>query len=191
MKNSLVALFFLHFCAIFSMNNIDDSDKALKLRVVSKKENSEYPMYKSPTILITTHAKHPDFIFSELKKYPVQDLFNFHYAQYNNLLHCLVEGLVDKKDSVENFAQLINDYKRIFKWLVSIGFNINEVNDHHNTPLVLAYSAEDHSVQPLINFLEHDLQAKTTYFSLAPEMRFCKNVLWEFFTCQWCKQKHS
>lgn len=199
-NDALTVLFFLHFCTIFSMDDeafklrISDSDKALKLRTFIKKEESEHPLCKLPTTLITEHAKHPEFILTQLQKYPVQDLLDFHYTAYNNIFHCIVETIVQKKDSIENFEQLIKDYKPLFKWLVSMGLNINEVNDHHNSPLVIAYIAQnqhDQKLNTLIHFLENELDAKPSYFSIAPEMRFCKKLLWEFITCRCCKQKYS
>ena len=162
-------------------------------------ENFEDTMYKSPQELISNYIQYPVFIDKELKKYPKSELLQLRYGPYNNLLHCVIAALTHQKDSLEDFEQLIENYKPILTWLTEIGLDINEVNDEHATPLILAYRAQiivdfkeqGNKTQSLIDFLENDLHGHPTYTSLAPQLRFCKKILWEFFTCKFCKHKYS
>ncbi len=195
--NKLYALLlFLLFIPIFGMDQQD-----LPEFTYIRFEDSKYPMYESPGQLIDNHIQYPTFIQIQLKKYRIQQLLNFRQLySHNNLLHCIIKNLAEKKESLENFSDLIEEYKPILTWLVSIGLDVNEVNDNRTTPLMFVYRAQTivdfqekgNKIQSLIDYLEHDLHAKPTYLSLDPEIRLCNNFLWKLFTCQCCKkQKYS
>jgi hypothetical protein len=146
------------------------------------------PLYESPGQLIEHHIQSPTFIHNQLEKYPAQQLLTFRYFQHNNLLHILVKTLNQRKDSLENFDQLISEYKPVFECLVRKGLDINEVNDDRKTPFILMVKAQDKRLKPLENFLTDKLGAHLTYVSIAPELRF----FWNIITCNSCrKPKYS
>ena len=139
---------------------------------------------------------HAAGIKRELDKYEAKTLRSYHYGPHNNLLHCLVENLIAQRHA-SSFNNLIERYKPIFRTLVyENGLDVNEVNDYHMTPLMIAYTKQktknvemSDKVSLLTNFLERQLHANPTYFSIAPELRILKRCAWEFITCQWCTYK--
>ncbi len=145
---------------------------------------------------IQHHIFHPKSIKRELDKLPAKTLRSYHYGPHNGLIHCIVENLVAQKHA-SSFDNLIERYKPLLRTLVyENGLEVNDVNDHHETPLTIAYKAYriknreiGNKVSPLINFLETQLHADPDYWSTAPELRELKKIAWEFITCQSCRYK--
>ena len=58
----------------------------------------------------------------------MQQLQGFRDTAHNNLLHCIIKTLTEKKDYFENFNDAINAYKPLITYLGSVNQILSEPN---------------------------------------------------------------
>ena len=60
----------------------------------------------------------------------------------------------------------------------------------YKSQVIVDFKEQGNRIQPLIDFLEKELDANPSYFSLMPELRLCTRFLWNIITCKCCKYTH-
>jgi hypothetical protein len=136
--------------------------------------------------IIRDNITQPSNAIKLLEDFSTEELRNYRAHGHNNLMHIAIEEL-NRYKYAQNYEQLQNDCKPLIRYLAKSGIDVNEANDNHDTPCLLAYKYDvnDDFVE---NFLEPELRAKPSYFSLQPEIRALKKMVTDLCCCS-CKRK--
>lgn len=137
--------------------------------------------------IIRHNIQNPVQIIESLQRHPSVLLRDYTETGHNNLFHITIEALLSRK-GLPNYPQLIESCKPLLTYLDNLGVSINEMNDDHNTPLFLVYYDRNQN-NALEQFLEFELHGNPTQFSIKPEIRALKRII--FQTCCGCFMRKS
>lgn len=151
-----------------------------------------------PAQIIQQNILQPVRAMKRLGNFRTSALTNYHDESYNNLLHITIQELVKHKND-KHYSTYQETSKPLIRYLALKGVDINEVNDHHSTPIGYAYGAlpvdpQTRVISPtadfnLTDFLEGEMGADPTWFSIYPQIRTCKKKLYALLCCCRCKRR--
>jgi hypothetical protein len=144
----------------------------------------------TPKALIKSNIKDPDICKNSLQeKFSNLELTGFHDLKYNNLIHITIKELIKNKN--DEYEKLLERSKPLLRYLYGLGVKVNELNDKGHAPHFLIYYDQDNRTELFERFLENELKAHPTYFSLQPQMRKFRRYLYTIICCDCKNNKKS
>jgi len=130
----------------------------------------------NPAEVIRRNILQPAKVIKALRQFPNKTLAGYYDDQHNNLMHVTIQAMLNAKQRTPVNVQLEESVKPLMRYLAQAGVRINQANDNHDAPHFLIYRHDGGALIAFSDFLEGELDAHPTYFSLEPEMRKCKRA---------------
>lgn len=138
----------------------------------------------NPAEIIRQNILQPAKVVKKLQKFSHETLADYHDGQHNNLMHVTVQAMLNAKhESPAAKVQLKESVKPLMRYLAQAGVRINQLNDNHRSPHFLVYEDDGQEQSDFADFLEDELHAHPTHFSLEPEKRKCERMFARALQC--------
>lgn len=137
----------------------------------------------NPAEVIRQNILQPGEVLKALRRFPNETLAGYHDGQHNNLMHVTVLAMLSAKHRIPVNVQFEESVKPLMRYLAQAGVKINQLNDDRKAPHFFVYEDDGVDQSDFADFLENELNAHPTYFSLEPEKRKCKRAFTRALQC--------